>query len=169
MQAICDAVSETVALPGGDTVAYTGVYHAPTGAATNVPICGIEPEGAYADVAAASGEFGRAEFDYGTVTAEQARTLGYLEYTSATAEQLLTGDETVAMRQELPCASEACEDGIHGYMYRFGFATVTGDVVVIAQFDYITTSTSGEREPAYRSQAIEAFTAAMGAVIAQLP
>lgn len=167
--AVCDALGETVTLPG-DAVEYTAAYNEPTGWATNAPVCDIEPDGEYYDVAAAAGEFGRAEFNYGVLTEEQAQELGYPEYTRGSAAELLTLDQAEPgnIEPDEPCAEESCGDSMSSYMYSFRFETMTGDVAVIAQFDYITTDTSGERQADYRDQAIEAFTASMDAIAARL-
>ena len=69
---------------------------------------------------------------------------------------------------EVPCASEPCKDGIHGYQYNFRFETMMDDIAVIARFDYITTDVSGDKQPQYRTQAIEAFTAAMDTIASEI-
>lgn len=166
--AVCEALGEAVTLPGDGAVEYTTAFNEPTGWATNAPVCNIEPDGEYYDVAAEASEFGRAEFNYGAITEEQVQELGYPEYVPKAAAELLTLDQADPLSDEVPCANEPCEDGIHGYQYNFRFETVMEDIAVIAQFDYITTDVSGDLQPEYRSQAITAFTASMDAIAAEL-
>jgi hypothetical protein len=166
--AVCDALDDTVKLPAAGTVRYTARFNKPTGWATNAPICDIEPDGAYHDLAAKAPVFGRAEFNYGILTETQLQHLGYPEYAPETAQKLLTLDQAEPLSDELPCASEPCKVGIHGYQYNFRFETVMDDVAVIAQFDYITTDVSGDKQPQYRTQAIEAFTASMDTIATEI-
>ena len=166
--AVCDALEDTVKLPADGTVRYTARFNKPTGWATNAPICDIEPDGEYYDVAAKAPAFGRAEFNYGILTETQLQQLGYPKYTPETAQKLLTLDQAEPLSDEIPCASEPCKNGIHGYQYNFRFETIMDDIAVIAQFDYITTDVSGDKQPQYRTQAIEAFTASMEAIAAEL-
>lgn len=166
--AVCDALDDTVKLPADGTVRYTAKFNKPTGWATNAPICDIEPDGEYYDVAAKAPVFGRAEFNYGILTETQLQQLGYPKYTRETAQRLLTLDQANPVTHDLPCASEPCKDGIHGYQYNFRFETTTDDIVVIARFDYITTDVGGDKQPQYRTQAIDAFTASMDTIVAKL-
>ncbi|HSK92193.1 MAG TPA: hypothetical protein VK875_12875 [Euzebyales bacterium] len=166
--AVCDALEDAVKLPADGTVRYTARFNEPTGWATNAPVCDIEPEGEYFDVAAKAPAFGRAEFDYGILTEAERQQLGYPEYTPEAARKLLTLDHADPLTHEVPCASEPCKDGIHGYVYNFRFETVMDDIAVFAQFDYITTDVSGDEQSQYRTQAIEAFTASMDAIAAEL-
>jgi hypothetical protein len=166
--AVCDALEDAVKLPADGTVRYTARFNKPTGWATNAPICDIEPDGAYYDVAAKAPAFGRAEFNYGILTETQLQQLGYPKYTPETAQKLLTLDQAEPLSDEIPCASEPCKNGIHGYQYNFRFETTMDDIAVIAQFDYITTDVSGDKQPQYRTQALAAFTASMAAIDAKL-
>jgi hypothetical protein len=77
LDAVCDALKTTVRLPGEGTVRYTAKFNKPTGWATNAPVCGIEPEGEYYDVAAKVPAFGRARFDYGVLTEAELQRLGF--------------------------------------------------------------------------------------------
>jgi hypothetical protein len=72
------------------------------------------------------------------------------------------------LRDEVPCASEPCKNGIHGYLYSFRFQTVKDDIAVIAKFDYMTTDVGGDKQPQYRAQAIEAFIASMGSIASKI-
>lgn len=166
--AVCDALEDTVKLPADGTVRYTAKFNKPTGWATNAPVCDIEPDGKYYDVATKAPAFGRAEFNYGILTETQLQQLGYKKYTPETAQKLLTLDQAEPLSDEIPCASEPCKDGIHGYQYNFRFETTMDDIAVIAQIDYITTDVSGDKQPQYRTQAIEAFTASMDTIAATL-
>ena len=166
--AVCDALEAAVKLPADGTVRYTARFNEPTGWATNVPLCDIEPDGEYYDVAAKAPAFGRAEFNYGILTEAELQLLGYPEYTPETAQKLLTLDHSDPLTHEVPCASEPCKDGIHGYVYNFRFETMMDDIAVFAQFDYITTDVSGDKQRQYRARAIEAFTASMDAIAAEL-
>jgi hypothetical protein len=164
--AVCDALGETVTLPGGDAVAYLAVFNEPTGWATNAPVCDIEPDGEYYDVAAEAGEFGRAEFNYGVLTEEQLQEQSYPEYTAESAAELLTLEQAEPgnIEPDEPCAEGTCGDPMLSYMYSFRFETMMDDVAVIAQFDYITTDASGDEQANYRDQAIAALNAAMNAI-----
>jgi hypothetical protein len=166
--AVCDALKDTVKLPADGTVRYTARFNKPTGWATNAPLCDIEPDGEYYDVAAKAPAFGRAEFNYGILTEAELQELGYPEYAPETAQKLLTLDQADPVSDEIPCANKPCTNGIHGYQYNFRFETTMDDIAVIAQFDYITTDVSGDKQPQYRTQAIEAFTASMAAIAAKL-
>jgi hypothetical protein len=162
--AVCDALEDTVELPADGIVRYTTRYNEPTGWATNAPICDIEPDGEYYDVAATAPAFGRAEFNYGVLTETQIEQLRYPTYAPEMAQELLTLDQADPLSEEVPCASEPCEDGVHGYQYNFRFETVMDDIAVIAQFDYITTNVSVDEQLHYRTQAIEAFIASMNVI-----
>jgi hypothetical protein len=166
--AVCEVLGEAVTLPNSGVVEYTAVYNEPPGWATDAPVCDIEPEGEYYDIAAEAGEFGRAEFDYGAITEERAQERGYPEYTPGTAAELLTVDQAQPLRDEVPCANEPCEDGIHGHQYNFRFETVMEGLAVIAQFDYITTDVNGDLRPEHRGQAIASFIASADAVAAEI-
>jgi hypothetical protein len=166
--AVCDALDDTLKLPGDGTVQYIAKFNKPTGWATNAPICDIEPDGTYHDVAAKVPAFGRAEFNYGILTEAQLQQTRYPEYNPETAQKLLTLDEAQPLSDQVPCASEPCKDGVHGYLYSFRFETKRGDIAVIARLDYITTDVSGEKQPQYRLQAIQAFTASMDVIAAKL-
>lgn len=166
--AVCDALGETVKLPADGTVRYTARFNKPTGWATNAPICDIEPDGEYSDVATKAPAFGRAEFNYGILTEEQLQQLKYPEYAPEAAQRLLTLDQADPLSDEIPCASKPCKDGIHGYQYNFRFETMRDDLAVIAQFDYIATDVSGDKQAQYRTQAIEAFIASMDTISAEL-
>ncbi|MFY1688840.1 hypothetical protein [Plantactinospora sp. WMMB782] len=166
--AVCDALLDVVNLPAAGTVRYTARFNKPTGWATNAPMCDIEPDGEYYDVATKAPAFGRAEFDYGILTEADLQRVRYPAYTPERVQKLLTLDHSDPLTHELPCASKPCRNGINGYVYNFRFETVLDDVAVIAQFDYITTDVGGDKNPQYRSQAIEAFTASMEVVAARL-
>ncbi|MCD0445777.1 hypothetical protein LO763_19395 [Glycomyces sp. A-F 0318] len=168
--AVCDGFSTAVALPNGDAVEYVLDYNEPTGWATNASVCDVEPAGDYFDAAAAAGVFGRAELNVGVLAEEQLQQAGYPEYDPDAAEDLLALDQAEPgnIEREGPCDDEPCDDSLFSYMYRFRFETVTGDVAVIAQFDYITTDTGGDQQSDYRELAVEAFTASMDAVTAEL-
>ncbi|MEO3747261.1 hypothetical protein [Plantactinospora sp. B5E13] len=166
--AVCDALEDAVKLPADGTIQYTAKFNKPTGWATNAPLCDIEPVGEYYDVAAKAPAFGRAEFNYGILTETQLQQVRYPEYTPETVQKLLTLDQADPLTDELPCASKPCKDGIHGYQYNFRFEAMMDDIAVIAQFDYITTDVSGDKQTQYRTQAIEAFTASMDAIAAEL-
>jgi hypothetical protein len=168
LAAVCEALGGTVTLPGNGTVQYRPAFHYSVGA-TNVPLCGIEPEGKYYDVAAKVPVFGRARFDYGRYTDEEMQTIPSPKYTPETAEELLTLDQADPLTDELPCAAKPCKNGIHGYQYNFRFQAVMGDnISVIVKFDYITTDVKGDKKPQYRTQAIEAFKASMETINAGL-
>ncbi|GIF47525.1 hypothetical protein DFJ67_6999 [Asanoa ferruginea] len=166
--AVCDALNQTVKLPADGTVRYTATFNKSTGWATNAPICDIEPVGTYDEVATKAAAFGRAKFNYGILTEEQIQQLGYPTYTPETAQKLLTLDEAEPLTDEIPCATEPCKNGIHGYLYSFRFETVMDDIGVIAQFDYITTDVNGDKQPQYRTQAIGALTTSMETIAAEL-
>ncbi|MFD1372074.1 hypothetical protein [Actinoplanes sichuanensis] len=167
LRAVCDTLDKTVKLPGDGTVQYTATFDYAK-LATNAPMCDIEPDGEYRDVATKASVFGRAEFDYGRYSDEDIRKVRYPKYTPETAEDLLTLDQADPLTDELPCANEPCKDGIHGYQYNFRFETVTGDISVRARFDYITTDVKGDKKPQYRAQAVEAFKASMEVITAGL-
>jgi len=167
LSAVCDALDRTVTLPGDGTVKYAATFDY-TKLATNAPMCGIEPNGEYYEVATKAPVFGRAEFNYGRYTDEEIRKVRYPKYTPETAEELLTLDQADPLTDELPCASEPCKDGIHGYQYNFRFEVVMDNISVNAQFDYITTDVKGDKAPQYRAQAIEAFKASMEVITAGL-
>jgi hypothetical protein len=166
--AVCDALGEAVQLPAGGTVRYKARFTAPTGWATNAPMCDIEPVGEYDDLAAEVPVFGRAEFDYGVLTDAQLQRAGYPEYAREAVQELLTLDQGDPLGDEVPCADEPCAKGIHGYQYNFRFETVMDDIAVVAQIDYITTDVSGALRPQYRAQAIEAFAASMDVITAEI-
>lgn len=91
---------------------------------------------------------------------------GYPEYAPEAVEDLLALEQAEPgnIDREEPCADEDCDDFLRSYLYSFRFETAYEDVAVIAQFDYITTDVSGDEQSAYRSEAIEAFTASMDAM-----
>jgi hypothetical protein len=167
LSAVCDTLEKSVTLPAAGTVQYAARFSY-TKFATNAPTCDIEPEGEYEEVAAKAPVFGRAEFDYGRYTDADIPKAGYPRYTPDTAEELLTLDQADPLGDEVPCASEPCKDGIHGYQYNFRFEAVMENISVKAQFDYITTDVKGDKKPQYRAQAIEAFKASMAAINAGL-
>ena len=74
LAAVCEALDRTVALPGNGAVQYSPAFHYSVGA-TNVPLCGIEPDGEYYDVASKVPVFGRARFDYGRYTDDEMQTI----------------------------------------------------------------------------------------------
>jgi hypothetical protein len=162
--AVCTGLEDTVKLPADGTVQYTAKFNKPTGWATNAPICDIEPVGEYYDLAAKAPAFGRAKFNYGILTETQLQQLGYPQYAPETVQKLLTLDQAEPLSDEIPCANKPCKDGIHGYQYNFRFETRKDDIAVIAQLDYITTDVSGDKQPQYRNQAVEAFTASMNTI-----
>jgi hypothetical protein len=166
--AVCEALKAVVKLPADGTVEYNAKFTKPTGWATNAPMCDIEPEGEYYDVAAKAPAFGRAEFNYSVLNEAELQQLGYPEYSPERAQDLLTLDQVDPLNHELPCANEPCKNGITGYQYNFRFEATIDNIGVFAQFDYITTDVSGERKPQYRNQAIAAYTASMDAIAAGL-
>jgi hypothetical protein len=168
LAAVCEALDRTVALPGNGAVQYRRAFHYSVGA-TNVPLCGTEPDGEYYDVATKVPAFGRARFDYGRYTDEEMQTIPSPKYTPDNAAELLTLDQADPLTDELPCAAKPCKNGIHGYQYNFRFQAVMGDnISVIVKFDYITTDVKGDKKPQYRAQAIEAFKASMETINAGL-
>jgi hypothetical protein len=166
--AVCESLRAVVKLPADGTVEYNAKFTKPTGWATNVPICDIEPDGEYYDVAAKAPAFGRAEFNYSVLNEEELQQLGYPEYSPERAQDLLTLDHSDPLSDQLPCANKPCKDGITGYVYNFRFEATMDDIGVYAQFDYITTDVSGEQQAQYRNQAIAAYTASMDAIAAGL-
>ncbi|WP_328459478.1 hypothetical protein OHA21_27210 [Actinoplanes sp. NBC_00393] len=167
LSAVCDELDRTVTLPGDGTVQYAPEFHYAV-LATNAPMCRIEPDGEYYEVATEAPVFGRARFNYGRYTDADMQKVSYPRYTPETAEELLTLDQADPLTDELPCAAEPCKSGIHGYQYNFRFEAVMGNVSVNAQFDYITTDVKGDKKPQYRTQAIEAFKASMEVITAGL-
>jgi hypothetical protein len=167
LKAVCDELDRTVTLPGETTVQYAAEFNY-TVLATNAPMCGIEPDGEYYEVATKVPVFGRARFNYGRYSDADMRKVGYPKYTPETAGELLTLDEEDALTDELPCAAEPCKNDIHGYQYNFRFEAVMGNVSVNAKFDYITTDVKGDKKPQYRAQAIEAFKTSMETINAGL-
>ncbi len=167
---ICEAMGAAWLALADGAVEYVVAVNPPPaqGFSTNASLCDIEPEGEYYDVAAEAGAFGRAEFDYAPYVPEQYRGQPFPEYDPQAVEQLLTLDQADPLRDELPCLDEPCSDGIHGYQYNFRFETVMADFVVVAQLDFIATDTSGERQDAYRDQAVAMFTACMEALAAEV-
>nr|MDT0662997.1 hypothetical protein [Micromonospora sp. DSM 115978] len=166
--AVCEALKAAVKLPADGTVQYNAKFNKPTGWATNVPLCDIEPEGEYYDVAAKALAFGRAEFNYSVLTEAELQQLEYPEYSPERTQDLLTLDHSDPLSDQLPCANEPCKDGINGYVYNFRFEVTMDDIGVVAQFDYITTDVSGEQQAQYRTQAIAAFNASMDTIAAGL-
>lgn len=169
LSAVCDALDETVKLPGDGTVTYNATFHHST-TATTVPMCDIEPEGEYFEVAGKAALFGRAEFNYGIVTDAQLQQDGhkYPKYTPETAEKLLSLDQADPVADSLPCAAEPCKNGIHGYQYNFRFETILDNIAVDAQFDYITTDVKGDKQAQYRTHAIEEFKTSMDIIATRL-
>jgi hypothetical protein len=168
LAAVCDALDKALTLPGDGSVPYAATFkYAKFG--TNTPMCAIEPEDEYREVAAKAPLFGRVHLNYGRYTDADMRRVTYPRYTPETAEELLRVDEANPLTDELPCVKEPCKDGIHGYVYDFRFEAVMGDnISVNARFDYITTDVSGDKKPQYRAQAIEAFKASMEVINAGL-
>ncbi|MDG4829464.1 hypothetical protein O7627_09135 [Solwaraspora sp. WMMD1047] len=166
--AVCEELKAVVKLPADGTVQYNAKFRKPTGWATNAPICDIEPDGEYHDVATQTPTFGRAEFNYSVLTDAELQRLGYPEYSPERAQELLTLDHLDPLSDQLPCADAPCKDGITGYVYNFRFEATTDDIGVYAQFDYITTDVSGEQQAQYRNQAIAAYTASMDTIAAGL-
>jgi hypothetical protein len=165
-EAACEAIAAVIELPNDDAVGYAVSFRDPAGPASNLPICGIEPEGEYYDVAAEAGAFGRVGLDYGEIVSDRQDRPAY---DPEAPEAVLTLDQSEHLTAEhLPCAVEPCEDGVHGYQYNFRFETVLDDIVVIAEFDYITTDTSGDQQDEYRGQAVAAFAASMDVIAAEL-
>ncbi|MBF9127941.1 hypothetical protein I0C86_02850 [Plantactinospora sp. S1510] len=166
LEAVCDALEETVTLPGDGTVRYAAKYYHPK-FATNAPMCGIEPEGDYYEVATKASVFGRARFNYGVLTEKERQRVPFPKYTPQ-VEKLLALDDTGPLTNSLPCANEPCKNGIHGYLYNFRFETVKDNISVSAEFGYITTDVKGDKKSQYRTQAIEAFKASMEVITAGL-
>ncbi|MDG4829465.1 hypothetical protein O7627_09140 [Solwaraspora sp. WMMD1047] len=166
--AVCEALEAVVKLPADGTVQYKAKFNKPTGWATNVPLCDIEPEGEYYDVATKVPTFGRAEFNYGVLTKEELQRLGYPQYSPERAQDLLTLDQADPLGDEVPCANKPCKNSINGYQYNFRFEATMDDIGVFAKFDYITTDVSGDQLAQYRNQAIAAYTASMDTIAAGL-
>jgi hypothetical protein len=166
--AVCESLKAVVKLPADGTVQYSAKFREPTGWATNAPMCDIEPDGEYYDIATTVPTFGRAEFNYSVLTEEELQRLGYPRYSPERAQDLLTLDQADPLTHELPCADKPCKNGINGYQYNFRFEATMDDIGVYAQFDYITTDVSGDQLVQYRNQAIAAYTASMDAIAAGL-
>jgi hypothetical protein len=167
LDAVCDALEKTVTLPGAGKVPYAAKFNY-TKVATNTPTCGIEPDGTYHEVASKASTFGRARFHYSALTETELQQVRFKKYTPEAPQKLLTLDEADPLFNELPCATEPCKNGIHGYLYNFRFETVAGNVSVSAEFGYITTDVKGDKQPQYRTQATEAFKASMAVITARL-
>jgi hypothetical protein len=168
LAAVCDALDKALTLPGDGTVPYAATFKN-VEFGTNTPMCAIEPEGEYHEVAAKAPVFGRSHFNYGRYTDAEMQGVRYPRYTPETAEELLRVEEANPLTDEVPCVKEPCKNGIHGYAYDFRFEAVMGDnISVNARFDYITTDVSGDKKPQYRAQAIEAFKASMEVIGAGL-
>ncbi|HWS38413.1 MAG TPA: hypothetical protein VN408_37465 [Actinoplanes sp.] len=164
LSAICDALEKTTTLPDGGTVRYETEFRY-TNIGMDAPMCGIEPNGEYYDVATRAPVFGRARFNYGRYTDTEMRAVRYWRYRPGTLENVLVRDQAEALTDELPCVSEPCKDGIHGYQYNFRFEAVIGaNISMDAQYDYITTDVKGDKKPQYKAQAIEAFMNALEAI-----
>lgn len=164
LSAVCDALDKTVTLPGDGTVKYNTEFNLKT-SATNTPMCDIEPDGKYYDVATKVPVFGRAAFNYGRYTDTEMLQVRYGKYTPETVENVLTLDQVDPLTDEVPCAVEPCKDDVHGYQYNFRFeATMGSNISVDARYDFITTDVKGDKKAQYRKQAIEAFKAAMQAI-----
>jgi hypothetical protein len=168
LAAVCDALDKALTLPGNGTVPYaTRFKYVEFG--TNTPMCALEPEGEYAEVAVKAPVFGRAHLNYGRYSDAEMRGVRYPRYTPETAEELLRVDEANPLTDEVPCAQKPCKNGINGYAYDFRFEAVLGDnISVNARFDYITTDVSGDKKAQYRTQAIEEFKASMDVIAAGL-
>jgi hypothetical protein len=88
LAAVCDALDKALTLPGDGSVPYAATFkYAKFG--TNTPMCAIEPEDEYREVAAKAPLFGRVHLNYGRYTDADMRRVTYPRYTPETAEELL--------------------------------------------------------------------------------